>query len=161
MRIFLTVGSMLPFDRLVRAMDAWAGEHGEARVFAQIGASRLQPVHLDFRAMLSPGEYRQQFAESDLVVSHVGMGTVITAAELGKSLVMLPRRPDLHEVTNNHQFATAQWLKGRPGVRIVLSADELAPAIAESIGGAGISQLETGTRGQLIGAIRQFISARL
>ena len=27
--IFVTIGSMFPFDRMIRAMDAWAGAEGE------------------------------------------------------------------------------------------------------------------------------------
>jgi UDP-N-acetylglucosamine transferase subunit ALG13 len=158
MKIFLTVGSMLPFDRLVQAMDMWAKERPDVQIFAQIGETSLRPVNIDFSAMISPSEYRNCFIDCDVVVSHVGMGTVITAFELGKPLVMLPRRPDFQEVTSNHQIATAQWLEGRPGVRIAHSVDELDKAISESIGSVGVSKIETGTSKQLIGAIRQFIS---
>ena len=108
--------------------------------------------------MISPSEYRDQFATCDLVVSHVGMGTVITALECSKPLVMLPRRPDLHEVTSNHQFATAKWLKDSPGVCVVYSENELANAIFESLGSDGVSMIETGTQGKLIDALRQFVS---
>lgn len=158
MKIFVTVGSMLPFDRLVQAMDAWAYEHPEVRIFAQIGETSLRLANMEYHAMISPAEYRDHFATSDLVVSHVGMGTVITAFECGKPLVMLPRRPDLHEVTSNHQFATAKWLENRPGVRIVYSENELANAISESLGSDGVSMIETGTQGKLIDALRQFVA---
>jgi UDP-N-acetylglucosamine transferase subunit ALG13 len=149
---------MLPFDRLVRAMDAWAKEHAEARVFAQIGETSLHPANMEYCAMISPSEYRDQFAACDVAVSHVGMGTVITASEFRKPLVMLPRRTELKELTNNHQFETAKWLEGRPGIRILYSEDELAEAISESIGSDGGSIIETGTRDKLVDALRQFIS---
>lgn len=158
MRIFLTVGSMLPFDRLVRAMDTWAKEHPEAQIFAQIGETSLRPANMEYHAIISPSEYRDHFATCDLVVSHVGMGTVITAVECNKPLVMLPRQPELHEVTSNHQFATAKWLENRPGVRVVYSENELANAIFESVGSDGVSMIETGTQGKLIDALRQFVS---
>jgi UDP-N-acetylglucosamine transferase subunit ALG13 len=157
-KLFLTVGSMLPFDRLVKSMDLWAEENLEVEVFAQIGETSFQPIHFESRSMITPKEYREHFLACDAVISHVGMGTVITAFECNKPLIMLPRLPELHEVTSNHQIATARWLEGRSGVRIVYSEDELAGAIAESIGSQGVSQIESGTRVQLIGAIRQFIS---
>jgi UDP-N-acetylglucosamine transferase subunit ALG13 len=158
MKIFLTVGSMLPFDRLVQAMDAWAQKHAEVKIFAQIGETNLKPLHMEFSAMIDPSDYRRHFSECDIAVSHVGMGTVITAFELNKPVVMMPRRPDLHEVTSNHQLATAQWLDGRPGVNLVYSEKDLADAISKSIGSVGLSQIETGTRKQLISAIRSFIA---
>ncbi len=158
MKLFLTVGSMLPFDRLVLAMDDWAKNHPEAHIVAQIGATDLRPKNMQHHAMLSPSEYRQHFAACDVVVSHVGMGTVITAFECNKTLVMLPRRPELQEVTSNHQLATAKWLADSPGVRIVYSENELPEAISESVGTVGASMHDNGNRGQLIDALRHFIS---
>jgi UDP-N-acetylglucosamine transferase subunit ALG13 len=149
---------MLPFDRLVRAMDAWAGEHSEARVFAQIGETDLCPAHMEYSAMISPSEYRDRFAACDIAISHVGMGTVITASEFRKPLVMLPRRLELKELTNNHQFETAKWLENHPGIYILYADDELAKAISKGIGSEGGSIIKTGTRGRLIDALRQFIS---
>ncbi|MBK8401164.1 MAG: glycosyl transferase family 28 [Propionivibrio sp.] len=159
MKVFLTVGSMLPFDRLVKAVDAWARDRPDTHVFAQIGETSLHPAHFEFRSMITPAEYRQQFETCDVVVSHAGMGTVITAFETGRPLVVLPRQPELQEVTSNHQVATAKWLDGRPGIRIVDSVDELGAAICESAGTQGVSRIESGTRSTLISAIREFIAS--
>jgi UDP-N-acetylglucosamine transferase subunit ALG13 len=158
MKVFLTVGSMLPFDRLVRTVDLWAKDYPDTLIYGQIGETSLRPVNIEFSAMVSPAEYRRRFAECDLVVSHVGMGTVITAFELNKPLVMLPRRADLQEVTSNHQIATAEWLEGRPGIHIVHSEHELAAAISRNLDSEGVSRIETGTRERLIEAIRLFIA---
>lgn len=157
MKIFLTVGSMLPFDRLVRAVDAWAEAHPEAQVFAQIGNTSYVPRHLEWQAMINPEQYRQQFLACDLVVSHVGMGTVITAFECGKPLLMLARRQDLQEVTSTHQQATAQWLVGRPGIAVIDSEAEVAAGIANCVGAAAVARIESGTQQQLITALRKFI----
>jgi len=35
--IFVTVGAQMAFDRLIRAVDAWAGVHPAVSVFGQIG----------------------------------------------------------------------------------------------------------------------------
>ena len=149
---------MLPFDRLVLAMDAWAQEHPEVHVFAQIGETPLCPLNMEYQTMISPSEYRDHFVASDVVVSHVGTGTIISALECNKPLVMVPRRPDLNEVSSNHQVATAKWLENSPGVYIVYSENELAKAISDSVGSDGVSMIETGTRGKLIDTLRQFIS---
>lgn len=133
MKIFVTVGSMLPFDRLVQAVDAWAGQQKGVQGFAQIGVSEWRPRHLESQAMLSPAEYRERFRWCDLIISHVGMGTVITAAELGKPLLLLPRRVHLAEVTSAHQEATATWLRGKPGICLMENESELAQRIPEAL----------------------------
>ena len=150
---------MLPFDRLVEAMDSWAKEHTEATVFAQVGESKVQVRHMECRRMVTPAEYRQRFEWADLVVSHVGMGTVITAVEVGKPLVLIARRPELNEVTSAHQIATAAWLVGCGGLRIVSECHELPAAIAECAGMGALENIESGTRPRLIQAIRDFISS--
>lgn len=158
MNVFVTVGSMLPFDRLVSAMDVWAKNHPEARVHAQIGETSLRPANMEFYPMISPSGYRDYIAACDLVVSHVGIGTIVAAMEYNKPLVMVPRRPELYEVTSNHQFATAKWLEGRPGVHIIYSDEELAEAISKGIVSDSGLIIKTGTRDKLIDALRQFIS---
>lgn len=117
---------MLPFDRLVMAIDVWAGQHPSDQVVAQIGATKLRPTHMDCSEMMEPAEFKAQFAIADLIVSHVGMGTIITAAECQKPLVMLPRRPSLGEVTSEHQSATAKWLGARQGIWISEAALRIA-----------------------------------
>ena len=44
--IFLTIGSMFPFDRLVRAMDDWAGTGSQCEILALIGAGSYEPRHM-------------------------------------------------------------------------------------------------------------------
>ena len=157
MRLFVTVGSMLPFDRLVRAIDDFVGTRPDIEAFAQIGETRNRPRHMDSRQMMTPAEYRRMFEEADVVVSHVGIGTVITAAELCKPLVMLPRQMELQEVTSRHQQATARWLAGRPGVHIVSSEAELPAKIDEVAGSRGVEDFESETRAELIRTVRDFI----
>ena len=85
--IFVTVGVQLPFDRLVRAVDTWAGERMRADVFAQIGPSQYRPQHIEFRAFVEPPEFRRLVEGADAVVAHAGMGSIITALELAKPLI--------------------------------------------------------------------------
>jgi len=154
--IFLTVGSMLPFDRLVRAVDCWAGKNGNHEIFAQIGETDYQPVNFTYKPMIFPVEFRKRCSECDLIISHVGMGTVITAAECRKPLIALPRRPELNEVTSNHQLATARWLRNRAGIRIIDSEAELDAAIGKTVEWGRVD-IFSGTRMRLVEGLRNFI----
>lgn len=135
--IFLTIGSMFPFDRLVRAMDDWAGARGE-EVLAQIGAGTYEPRNMRFVRSLPRAGFLAAVAEAELVVGHAGMGTVITAGEHGKAIVILPRRAARGEHTNDHQVDTAAWLAGRRGIFVAEEEGGLGPAIARArAGGLG------------------------
>lgn len=106
--IFLTVGTQLPFERLVKAIDEWAADNTQIPVFAQIGTTEYKPKHLEVTEGLSPGEYQEKFNAASVVVSHVGMGTIISGLDIGKPMVLMPRQAALGEHRNDHQLATAR-----------------------------------------------------
>jgi UDP-N-acetylglucosamine transferase subunit ALG13 len=136
--IFVTVGTQLPFDRLVTAVDRWAG-HAQpvSHVFAQIGPTELQPRHIEWRDFIGPPECQRRMREADVIVAHAGMGTILSALELGKPLVVMPRRAALGEHRNEHQLATARWLAESRGVSVAFDERELAHKLdaADRLGG--------------------------
>lgn len=123
--IFLTVGTQLPFDRLVAAVDDWAGA-SRARVFAQTGAGKYRPRHCEHADYLAPALADDLFRKADLIVSHAGMGSILTALKYQKRILILPRRASLGEHRNEHQLATARWLGRKPGVFVAEEADDVA-----------------------------------
>jgi UDP-N-acetylglucosamine transferase subunit ALG13 len=122
--IFVTVGAQMPFDRLVRTVDDWAGRV-RAEIFAQIGPSRLRPRHMAWTRFLAPGDFLAQVGAADLLVAHAGMGSIITALEYGKPLLIMPRRGELGETRNDHQVATAHRFRGLGWVDVAFDEQEL------------------------------------
>lgn len=123
--IFVTVGAQMPFDRLVRAVDDWAGDHPEVEVFAQIGPSRFRPSHCRHERFLRPEGFRDVFQQAALIVAHAGMGSIITALEYGKPILVMPRRGDLAETRNDHQLATAKQFGDLGVVEVGLTGAEI------------------------------------
>lgn len=123
--IFVTVGGQLPFDRLVRAVDEWALASGRDDVFAQIGRTAYRPRHLEWTDFVAPEEFARRAREAACIVAHAGMGTIITALEYGKPLLVMPRRHALHEQRNDHQLATAERVRARGGIRVAMDEAEL------------------------------------
>ena len=156
--IFVTVGTQLPFDRLVTAVDRWAG-HAQpvSHVFAQIGPTDLQPSHIEWRDFIGPPECQRRMREADVIVAHAGMGTILSALELGKPLVVMPRRAALGEHRNEHQLATARWLAESGGVNVAFDERELAHKLdaADRIGGG--ERISQYAGDDFIRALRAFI----
>lgn len=124
--IFLTVGAQMPFDRLVRAVDAWAARGGNGGVFAQIGRGGYRPAHVRYVEFLAPRAFRGAFTAATAIVAHAGMGTIINALELGKPILVMPRRGDLAETRNDHQLATAERFRELGLVEVAQDERELA-----------------------------------
>ena len=113
-RVFMTVGSQMPFDRMSAAVAQWARRRPDVTVFAQVGRTRLRPGELDgidWCPLLEPSDYLARSREADLLVAHAGMGSVLTAMELQRPLVVMPRRGALAETRNDHQVDTAEHLR--------------------------------------------------
>jgi UDP-N-acetylglucosamine transferase subunit ALG13 len=119
--IFLTVGSELPFNRLVQAVDQWCDINKDIDVFGQIGdpgPSGYLPRYFKWREFIPPDEYRRRYDEAELIISHAGMGSIITALVKAKPILVLPRRAILRETRNDHQIATVQYFAQRNGVLV-------------------------------------------
>ena len=72
---------------------------------------RLTPKHVNHAEHVEPPEYSRRFEEADLIISHAGMGTILTALIKNKPLLALPRIAPKGEHRNEHQHATAKHLR--------------------------------------------------
>jgi UDP-N-acetylglucosamine transferase subunit ALG13 len=123
--IFVTVGGQLPFDRLVHAVDRWAAQQRSADVFAQIGDSTRPPAHIQWDHFLSPDEFEAKAREAEVLVAHAGMGSILTAFELEKPIIVMPRRAHLGEHRNDHQWATVKNLGDHSGITVAIDEEAL------------------------------------
>jgi UDP-N-acetylglucosamine transferase subunit ALG13 len=159
--IIVTTGTMLPFDRLVRAMDLWAEQHPLEEAFAQIGDGIYEPKNMRWARFVAPGEFADRVRASSLIVAHAGTGSFFLAAETGKAVVMLPRLAANREHTTDHQVHTARWLSDKRGVYIAMTEAELPAAIAkaQAPGGFVASQSTPYAPQPFISQIRRFLVA--
>ncbi|WP_158078547.1 glycosyltransferase [Microbulbifer mangrovi] len=154
--IFVSVGTQLPFDRLISAMDQWSGNHPDYSVFAQIGESQYAPKNMAFEKNLSISEYTDCFNKASLVVSHAGMGTIITALESQKPLIIMPREFSRSEHRNDHQVATAEKFSHFDLIDVVEDTASLFDAIDSAMKSAGE---KTSPRLEVSGALIQAIES--
>ena len=123
--IFASVGSMLPFDRFVKAVDDWAAANPHRDVFIQIGDGEYEPRHAPWVRMMPHTEYRQRLEACTLFVGHVGMGSILQALEIRKQMLLLPRHASLKEHTTDHQLHTVERFRATPGLLFVDDVAEL------------------------------------
>ena len=158
--IFLTTGTQLPFDRLVKAVDNWAAIRPEKKIFAQIGDGKYAPKNMPYVQRLTPKQYQENFDVAELVISHVGMGTIIAGLENAKPLLLMPRKASLGEHRNDHQLGTAEKFGHHKLITIVEHENQLAETLnamllqyKNAVGGA--VKLEASP--DLIQRIREFV----
>jgi len=128
--IFVTIGGFRAFDRLVCQMDRIAGEV-EDRVIMQIGFTEYEPMNCEWRRFMSRTEMEEACAGARLIIAHAGTGSILTALEHNKPLVLVPRLKAFAEVFDDHQMEIAREMEGR-GVTVVYDIGNLEAAIRDA-----------------------------
>ncbi len=155
--ILITVGGQMPFDRLVQTVDKWAATHRDTQCFAQIGPGGWRPKHMEWVEFLPPPVFREKLENASLVVAHAGMGTILSALDLGKRLIILPRLGRLRETRNDHQVATAKRLEAMGLVVHAADENQLLAKLAEPNRTEPRRSTSSFASPQLINAVRTFI----
>lgn len=159
--ILVTVGTQLPFERLIQSIDNMAHLLDEP-IFAQIGNSSYIPKNFESRATIEPVEFESKFKQASRIVSHAGIGTVLTAKRYMKPIILFPRRASAGEHRNDHQLATCERLEGRPGIFVAYDTQSLHEFISMPLPTA-IAEDEFASdteHQQLIRGIAEFIRTR-
>lgn len=146
----------MSFDRLIQWVDDWAEAEGRDDLAAQIGPTEHLPRHLKVLPFMDPPAFRAQVEEADLIIAHAGMGSIINALELGKPIVVVPRRAALEETRNDHQVATARRLASEGLVVSAESPEELARCIAEIEAKSTAAKISDTANASLIARLREF-----
>lgn len=158
--IFATVGTQLPFDRLLQAMDAWAKLHSDVEVLAQTGQTTRRFPHLTATPFMDQKRFAECVGRAKVIVAHAGMGTILTAIEIGKPVVLMPRRADLGEHRNDHQRDTAAEMSALANVTVVEDASGLFAAIDAALAQSSdpcIATRSSFASAQLLEAVKEFI----
>jgi UDP-N-acetylglucosamine transferase subunit ALG13 len=159
--IFATVGTQLPFDRLLVGLDRWAFRNPDVPILAQSGSSTRHFSSIRTISHLTQAEFRARVGEARLIVAHAGMGTILTAADLGKPVILMPRRAKFNEHRNDHQQDTADEMKRLSNVTVVEDGEALCEALDIAVS-QGFETLDPTTRrppelAPLIDVIREFV----
>ena len=124
--ILVTIGTQLPFDRLINYIESWVVNSAMAtRVVAQVGTSSFRSENIIVLTSVEPDKFEKYISEAELIVSHAGMGSILTALRVRKPIIIVPRDASLGEHRNDHQLATARSFNGSQGVYVANNEYEL------------------------------------
>jgi UDP-N-acetylglucosamine transferase subunit ALG13 len=156
--IFVTVGHQMPFDRMIRLVDQWAGDNPGLSIFAQIGESAYRPQHLEFTQLLSRQDFDAQLARCDSVVAHAGTGTIIQVLLKNKPLLVFPRLGELAETRNDHQIGTARHFAERNQLLAAFDEHEFLQQLAELRQFQPAREVSNSASPELLERVRNFLA---
>lgn len=104
--ILVTLGTQdKSFKRLLEAIEKQI-ELGNIndRVVVQAGYTEFKSSHMEIFDYIDRDEFAKLLLEADLILTHGGVGTIMTALKSGKKVIGAARLSAYHEHHNDHQI---------------------------------------------------------
>lgn len=126
--IFVTVGTCVPFNRLINKIESIANTIDEP-ISVQFGSSN-EPKHCD--AFSFSPELISYFQRARLIITHAGMGTALEIMKMEKPFIMIPRLVEYNEHFDNHQVETCEKMNEKFGIKYIINLNELTPELIKN-----------------------------
>ena len=126
--IFVTVGTHeQPFNRLIKEADRLVETSViKDDVFIQTGYSTYEPQFCKWSSLISFDKMNELMETSDIIITHGGPATFMSAIANGKKPIVVPRQEKYDEHVNDHQVDFAQQVKERyNSIEVVTEISEL------------------------------------
>lgn len=146
-KVVVTLGTFrgYGFVRLVRRLlDVLPAS---TEVLWQTGDTGTNGLGIDGKEALPERDLVDAMRDADVVVAHAGVGSALSALEVGKCPVLVPRRLARGEHVDDHQVQIADELADR-GLAISVDADDLSHGTLLS---AAVAQVEMRTDEPMFG----------
>jgi len=108
--IFLIIGTQkFQFNRLLKQVDGLV-KNGliDAPVIAQTGNSDYTPRHYSYSRFYDKNEFEKYVEEAEMIITHSGVGAIMTAVKRKKKIVVVPRLRKYGEHVDDHQREIAR-----------------------------------------------------
>ena len=123
--IFVTAGTQEPFDRLIKVIDELAAQLKETTFVVQALHANYKPKYITVLNIITVAEFNNYVESAQLIISHAGMGTILSALEKSKPIIVIPRLLKYKEHRNEHQLATSKKMEALGYVDVAYDEEEL------------------------------------
>lgn len=132
-------------------MDEIAGKIDE-KVIMQIGNTKYKPVNVEYFEFAEYSKIQKLNSDARIVVSHAGVGSILTALEQKTHLLIVPRLKKYDEVVDDHQLQIAKELSENPNVTVVNDVEDLEESLKTNF-----SFVEESSRNKLVYSLKKYI----
>lgn len=118
------------FHRLLEKMDELI-EKGviEEKVLVQSGYTNYESKNMRIFDLIPQEELERYQEQADLIITHGGVGSIISSIKKGKKVIAVPRLHKFQEHVNNHQKQIVESFNRKGYIIGINEVDELEEAI--------------------------------
>ena len=154
--IVVTVGTNeARFDRLLEAV---ATLRVQDDILVQYGSSSVRPANAARSLEFLPfDDLLEEMRRARVVVTHAGIGSIMSALACGKRPVVVPRLVRYREAVDDHQLPVARRLES---AGLVIVVDDLSRLEEAVIAAGDAVDVAVGPDERLVTELREYIAAR-
>lgn len=118
------------FHRLLEKMDELI-EKGviTEKVMVQEGYTKYESNNMRIFDLIPQEELERYQEQADLIITHGGVGSIISSIKKGKKVIAVPRRHEYQEHVNNHQEQIVESFNKKGYIIGIKQVEELEEAI--------------------------------
>jgi len=104
--IFVTLGTHdKPFTRLLKKIDEEIIKGNiKDKVVVQAGFTKYKSKNMEILDLIPMDKFSDYIKKADLIITHGGVGSIMTSLKLNKKVIAVARLSKYHEVVNDHQI---------------------------------------------------------
>lgn len=132
--IFVTLGTQdKPFTRLLEAIEQEI-ENGNItdEVIVQAGFTKYKSDKMKIFDLISQEDFSNYMQKADLIITHGGVGSIITALNHGKKVIAAPRLSKYGEHVNDHQLQIIKCFEQKNYILPLYDFEKLNEVIEKS-----------------------------
>lgn len=133
-KLFVPLGTQrFPFGRIISALNQLVDQE-KYKADEIVMQSALYPVKPNFTyfGLIPNDEFNRYMRETEVVVTHSGVNSIISCMKLGKPLVICPRFHEYGEHVDNHQIEIATLMHDKYDVLVCTDMKDLLTLIEQA-----------------------------
>lgn len=132
--IFVTLGTQdKSFTRLLEAIEKEIlNGNITDEVVVQAGFTKYKSEKMRIFDLISQDDFTAYMKKADLIISHGGVGSIITALNSGKKVIAAPRLAKFGEHVNDHQLQIIKCFEQKQYILPLYDFDKLSDVICSA-----------------------------
>ncbi len=132
--IFVTLGTNdESFERLLKAIDKEIEKKTiKEKVIVQAGCTKYSSKNMEILDLVSREEFDRLISECDLLITHGGVGSILTGINHGKKVIAVPRLARYNEHGNDHQLQIVEKFGEKKYILVVKDMNKLGKIIEKA-----------------------------
>ena len=102
------------------------------KVVVQAGRTKYESKDMEIFSLMPQDKLRDLMEKADLIITHGGVGSIVTSLKMGKKVIAVPRLSSFGEHVNDHQIQIVDSFDKQGFLIGVVELDELEKAIEKA-----------------------------